>query len=564
MAAWASIRRNIRFRGNTNPAFKFDVPPPQRCRASGFNFVSLPDAIYVAAGRKLLRFDLETGKQLSAWPAPDLEPDLCWGSLRIDGDRLVATLFRPQDLIDAQAGYDGNGGDWAGDRMPMAWLVVLDRHAGKVEWKRKANWGFVNRSGIALGAGKIFCVDLVMPGVLKKWKSARRTLPEARPMLYALDIASGKEIWSQALDVRVKNIAYSEERDLLLAPCRNLMVWKDGEWRDLSFDIRRGKTNRNAPGKMLAFQGSSGKIVWQVDSDAYFDPHIVLHDLIIDRHGVTYDLRTGKRHQRKSSLTGQPEWWSFRKSGCNHLIACENLVTWRTAFFDLEHQSGVCSLTGMDAGCSPTLLPAGGILNIPNFGTHHKRNRMTAMALVHRPDNQLWTRYFSSREGYEGEPAPIRQAGFNFGAPGDRIADDGTLWLQVAQQNKAFVTVQPKEVEWFQHYAGSWIAGSGIIGVETIRIPVVLSSKSNDNTSRHYTIRLYFFEPENRQPGQRVFDVQIEGKTVLSNVDISKEAGIQKAIVRELDNVEVRGPLDIRLVPKAGKTILSGIELRRH
>ncbi len=81
-------------------------------------------------------------------------------------------------------------------------------------------------------------------------------------------------------------------------------------------------------------------------------------------------------------------------------------------------------LAGIDAGCSPTLLPAGGILNISNFGKHHKRNRMTAMALVHRPDNDLWTVYATSREkrAKPTEPDWIQRAGFNFGAPGDQFA----------------------------------------------------------------------------------------------------------------------------------------------
>src|SRR5581483_8585971 len=58
-------------------ALKYDVPPTHRCRASGFDYVSVPDAIYVAAGRQLLRFDPKDGKPMSAWKVP-LEGDLCW------------------------------------------------------------------------------------------------------------------------------------------------------------------------------------------------------------------------------------------------------------------------------------------------------------------------------------------------------------------------------------------------------------------------------------------------------------------------------------------------------
>jgi hypothetical protein len=117
------------------------------------------------------------------------------------------------------------------------------------------------------------------------------------------------------------------------------------------------------------------------------------------------------------------------------------MVTWRTAFYDLAGHSGVTKLAGMDAGCTATLLPAGGV--IPDFGTHHKRNRMTALALVHRPDNPSWTDY---AEGKPSNPKPIRRAGFHFGAPGDRIALDGTVWLRVGRKAE-LASVQPADVE---------------------------------------------------------------------------------------------------------------------
>ncbi len=368
-------------------ALKFEVTPTERCRASGFDCVSMPDGIYLGAAKELLRFDPASGELMSKWPAP-IDGDLRWGSVRAVDNTLVATLFHPQDLADAQAGFDGNGGDWAGDRMPMAYLVALDRQTGKLQWSRKADWGFLNRSGICIGGGKVFCVDLITESIYSKFKEAGRRFPSSPPTLYALDLKSGDEAWSFPLDVYVQNIVYAAKRDWLLAPCRNLKEWRDGKWVDLAFDIRRGKRDKNAAGKMRALQGNDGKVVWEVTDAAYHSPHIMLGDLIIDRWGNPYDLLTGQRNLRTSPVTGQEEQWSFKKSGCNHLVACENMVTWRCAFYDLEHHSGVKKLVGMDAGCSPTLLPAGGVLNVPNFGTHHKRNRMTAMALVHRPESK--------------------------------------------------------------------------------------------------------------------------------------------------------------------------------
>lgn len=242
-------------------ALKFEVKPTERCRASGFDCVSLPDGIYLCAAKSLLRFDPVSGKLISKWPVPELESrlqpaantlkrglqqDLRWGSLRASGDSIVATLFHPQDLADAQAGHDGNGGDWAGDRMPMAYLVSINRQTGKLQWSRKANWGFLNRSGSCIGGDKVFCVDLITENIYDKFKEAGREFPSHPPTLYALDLNSGKEVWNFPLDVYVQNIVYSEKRDLLLTPCRNLKEWRDGKWVDLS--ITRLHTNRISSG----------------------------------------------------------------------------------------------------------------------------------------------------------------------------------------------------------------------------------------------------------------------------------------------------------------------------
>ena len=59
---------------------------------------------------------------------------------------------------------------------------------------------------------------------------------------------------------------------------------------------------------------------------------------------------------------------------------------------------------------------------------------MPALALIHRPENRLWTTFNSSREKRATPPVAIRRAGFNFGAPGDRFSEDGTLWLSVTSR----------------------------------------------------------------------------------------------------------------------------------
>ena len=81
-----------------------------------------------------------------------------------------------------------------------------------------------------------------------------------------------------------------------------------------------------------------------------------------------------------------------------------------------------------------------------------------------------------------------------------------------------------------------------------------------------YTVRLYFAELQDARAGSRLFDVKLQGKTVLAGFDPAKEAGCShKVVVKEFPGVRVTRDLEIKLAPN-GKgtemTILSGVEIR--
>ena len=72
------------------------------------------------------------------------------------------------------------------------------------------------------------------------------------------------------------------------------------------------------------------------------------------------------------------------------------------------------------------LIVADGVLNAPDYTrtcTCSYQNQ-TSLAMIHDPSAEMWT--FNDLP-WDGKP--VRRVGINFGAPGDRRADDGTLWL---------------------------------------------------------------------------------------------------------------------------------------
>ena len=65
--------------------------------------------------------------------------------------------------------------------------------------------------------------------------------------------------------------------------------------------------------------------------------------------------------------------------------------------------------------------------------------------------------------------------------------------------------------------------------------------------------------------GERVFDVFLQGKQVLDEFDIARESGGEaSAVIKEFNNVLIGKDLIVSFDARHGKSLLSGIELRRE
>jgi hypothetical protein len=85
---------------------------------------------------------------------------------------------------------------------------------------------------------------------------------------------------------------------------------------------------------------------------------------------------------------------------------------------------------------------------------------------------------------------------------------------------------------------------------------------------RTLSVRLHFAEIDGAKPGQRIFDVKLQGKTVLADFDVARAAGGgNRAVVKQFDDVAAARAVMLELIPKAkditGLTapIISGIEI---
>ena len=169
---------------------------------------------------------------------------------------------------------------------------------------------------------------------------------------------------------------------------------------------------------------------------------------------------------------------------------------------------------------------------------------------------------------------PIRRVGINFGAPGDRFAEGGTLWLDHpsvgGQSPEVKVEVKPENVQWFRKHSSriageglKWVAASGGKGVEFVAITLIPTAEAGEE--RAYTVRLHFSEPDDLKPGARVFDVKIQGQPALKDFDIVKEAGgPDRPVVKEFRGIKTKAVLTVSFAPSAAAKdsvpLICGIE----
>jgi hypothetical protein len=233
------------------------------------------------------------------------------------------------------------------------------------------------------------------------------------------------------------------------------------------------------------------------------------------------------------------------------------------AFYDKRLESGTFNIAGPRSGCTNSVIPACGVLNVPYFyeGCTCSYPLPVGLALVSRsPEHEQWSSWGP------GPSENIRRVGINFGAPGDRVSPKGTLWLDVPSRGgpspAVEVSLEPKTAVPFYHHSlfveggtgWPWVVASGIKGAEVIHIKGLKAGTA--------TVRLYFADPDYHESNQRIFDVALNGEMVANALDVALLAGGRlKGLVQSYPNIEIGQELHIRLKAHQGETVLSGVEI---
>jgi len=563
--------------------------------ARGTNYVATEQGVYLAIGSRCVLLDAATGRTVREFHLP---PD-------DGGDRQWAFIGVYENLLLAGTGFGHYSRRlgykftpegkrtlaWSPDYSGSLGLLAFDRHTGEALWKVDARHSFLH-NGIVAGGGRIYCLDRLPRRVEEQLRRRGQDVPDGYRIV-AFDARTGNELWAVTENVFGTWLSYSQQQDILL------QAGAAGPDRSPD-ESRRG---------MAAYRAANGSLVWANLDITYTGPCMLHGEMIITNTGSysesrgAFSLLDGSPSTVENPLTGRTEPWRFTRTyGCNTAVASEYLLTFRSGaagFYDLADHSGTGNLGGFKSSCTSNLIVADGVLNAPEYTRTCScaYQNQTSLALVRMPENEYWTYNLfdtARKDSPQDEQSPrIVRLGINFGAPGDRRDPGGTLWLEypvVGGISPRLDVSLEGDLRFFYRHSGwvsgeglPWVAASGVEGVRRVQIRLVPPAESPAEEDPEeeegtcpdqpavedlpHTVGLYFLEPDRKcSPGQRVFDVSVQGKKVLEAFDIIKRTGTAyRSLVIRVPHVPIGAVVDIRFECQSDRPpVLCGVEVVRE
>ena len=538
----------------------------------GGNLVVNKAGFFVAIGNRCLQLDPATGETVAehTFP-PDVESaKRRWGYTACSENFLYGSRV---------------SGTYVSDR-----VFAVDFRRGKPAWTYQGKR--ISNNSIAIGDGTLYLIDASatkedraiaieasrarIPLMREEERAAAEKAlenPDIR-MLVALDATTGELRWKEPIDV-----THCGGGTLSLIHANGSLVvfgvYLDGHyWREFfagDFDTRR----------IAVLDAQNGSFRWS-RAVGYRVRPLVIGDTL-HTEPWAWDLETGEPRTRVNPVTGKEDRWQFARAGhhCGLPIGSPNCLFFRShnlGYYDLNRDDGTMHFGAQRPGCWINFIPAGGLVLMPeaSAGCMCPFPNMCSVAFQPTEQGKGYTHYSTT-----GTATPVRELKLNLGAAGDRSDADGALWLSVPRPYKGRLVLDLDIEQAFfgggafvsrnstyTPIAGTatpWLFASAANGLRQMRIPLL---GDTDGTAL-YRVRLGFCDPDNSKAGKRVFDVKLQGETVLEDFDpVAESGGRDHVVFREFDNIEVHDDLLIDLAAKAGtspeqRPILQTIEVSR-
>jgi len=541
------------------------------------NFAADDDSLYVAVGAECHRLDAATGKTLKTYKVPPAKDvggaPRRWGWLAVVDGTVYGSFHKRQlDNLGRETAYSAAYADG---------VFAVNAATGELAWSLESKT--IDMPTICVGGGRMFFVDRAVTheqreACLKGVDHKRRIDTRGRPIapdvrrVVCLDVRSGAVLWSgpRYFSDCVKVSRGGGDLTAMLAHKVLLLCgqpWNGHFWKE----FLAGEFTRRS---LIALSAEDGSTLWS-GRKGYRSRPLIVGDTIIAEPWA-HDLQTGSEKMRINPVTGVREKWQMSRPGhhCGNIAGCEGALLFRsgtTAYYDLTGDYGTAHFGAQRPGCWINSIPANGLVIVPEassgcicpFAVH------CTIVFAPRKISRVWGVFSAA-----GATRPVAHLAVNLGAPGDRKDAAGNLWLAYPRPRKGRLVTDlnlSMQLDRGGHLAAGnadflklpgtedpWIYAFAAEGLTAMTVPV----NEPGGSGGKYTVRLHFAEIEDVKSGQRVFDVKLQGKTVLRNLDIAAEAGgTKRPVVKEFKGVRIAGDLTLAVKARKGRPRLCGLEI---
>jgi outer membrane protein assembly factor BamB len=555
------------------------------------NLAASSDKLFHFVKDECLELDAATGKVLATHRLPKKYDDGTreWGYVAFSNGRLIGTATVRKEA-EARLRRRGRKTEDLTDG-----IFAIDVKTGKHLWMHEGDT--ITHHTIALSDEGVFFIDSTisseerdrilredktelasLKGKAKEIAEDRMKKLDARTAV-GLNAADGKKLWEKGVDV-------TDCSEIGIGGGKLTMMIQDGVLILCGANANGHYWNQFIAGdfsrrRMVALSAEDGYTLWKKDANYRHRPIVVGKRVIAEPWA--FDLTSGEQLMKSHPLTGQDVPWSIIRPGhhCGMLTGAKNMLLFRsgyTGFYDLETDEGTRHFAGHRLGCWINAIPANGLVMIPeaSAGCVCQFSIASTIVLEPREARRPWTLTSAT-----GAQTPVKHMALNLGAPGDRRDEHGTVWLAYPRPNPKKTTsldlafdLKPKfSAGGFtsvsaatQPVAGTdtnWLYTSWASGLSDLTIP--LRGKTDGPSA--YDLKLHFAQI---REGSAKFDVEINGKVVLSDLTLTHEADSNPAaVVKAVSGVNVERDLTIRLISKAdgqakGRVVLNAIEVREQ
>ncbi len=557
--------------------------------AVGGDSLFIPDGnvIQEVKNKGVLRLDLWTGKVLETYPPPF--PEMRMGHFAVSPDG--KTFWR--------SGY-GDKTEKAGD---WTCMFAVDVESGRILWMaggpgKKKPFGLYRERvpyerWSSLGDGRIYTMHGqvsqeqrdVLTAEMKAYLEVNDpeayekfdTAPKQLRLLIARDAMTGEVLYEHAVDIQgCDQVVIARSDKVLFCTTTGSKWWT--EWPRKNF--------------IAAHDGATGKLLWKKPANYRFDP--VVTDDTIYAEPWAFDLATGRKRQRIHPITGEPGEWSWVRSNkqCGGCSGSTHFLFGRNKGFgyhDALRDHGMYTSWHHRQACNADTSSGSGMMLKPPFNTGcgcpWSMPFTMAMTKVDREPAIPFECFL------QGRSLPVKHLRVNFGANGDRRDAEGNMWIHTRRRtdrHKLSMSFFSPAVFypggdgslWGNDRKGRLSAGEH--PVANTKLPIVFDAFAR-GLKRYcipvttpadgrgvYTVRLGFSALPGDRPGQRVFDVKLNGKVVHKDFDIVEVAGAAGRAVWTEHTLSLDDHLILDLVARSEEPgleqmpLISGLELRRE